>query len=88
MERTLFTIALLALGTLWLVSTPTYNRHDLIKNSDVIAYVNVDNFHCSINQCSQGNSTAATIANSADAYPTYTIKGQLNSRITIRLPVT
>lgn len=89
MERTIFIIALLALGTVWLVSSPgRYNRHDLIKNSEVIAYVNVDNFHCSKNSCKRGNVTIESNDNTAVAFPVYAIKGQLTAPITFRLPVT
>jgi hypothetical protein len=89
MERTIFTIALLALGTIWLASSPgSYNRHNLIKNSEVIAYVNVDDFRCSKSVCHQGDVTIESTASTADVTPVYAIKGHLDSRITFRLPVT
>ena len=89
MERAIFIIAVLALGTIWLASSPgAYNRHALIKNSEVIAYVNVDNFHCSKNTCRRGNVTVESNESTAVAFPVYAIKGQLNSPITFRLPAT
>jgi hypothetical protein len=89
MERTIFTIAMLALGTIWFASSPgQYNRHDLIKNSEVIAYVNVYNFHCSKNTCQRGNVSVETAENTADVAPVYAIKGIFNTPITIQLPMT
>lgn len=89
MERTIFAIALLALGTVWFASSSgRYNRQELIKNSELIAYVNVYNFHCSKNTCQRGNATIETAENTADVTPVYAIKGMFNTPITIRLPMT
>jgi hypothetical protein len=89
MERTFLIIAMLALGTIWLVSSPgNYNRHDLIKNSEVIAYVNVDDCRYSKNVCQKGDTTVESAKSSADVSPVYAIKGHLDSRITVRLPST
>jgi len=89
MERAICFIVLAVITIVWLVSSPSgYNRHDLIKNSDVIAFVNVDNFRCTKNSCHRGSMTVETTNNTADIYPIYSIKGLLPNSTTIRLPVT
>lgn len=88
MERQFFTIALIAAATCFFIAFPGNPRRDLVKNSDVIAYVDLENFRCSGGTCSSGHSKTTTSGGLADAYPVYAIKGQLTSPITVRLPVT
>jgi hypothetical protein len=88
MERQICTIAVLAAITILFISLPGDARRSLVKNSEVIAYVTVDNFRCVQNTCHSGNTTVTTTGGMADIFPSYVIKGKLPKPVSIRLPVT